>query len=138
MVPAGARAAAVTVVDASALLLALRDPRGRQASAVEEAGELAAPSLLDLEIAQRLRFDVQDGRLSGGDGERLLLRLGQLPIERHDHVLLLPRIWQLRENVSAYDAAYVALAERMGATLLTADGRLSRAPGLRCPFQVVA
>jgi predicted nucleic acid-binding protein len=128
----------MTVVDASVVYKLILNPQGRHADEIAEAGELAGPALLDLEVAQKLRWDVRNGRLdSAQDGERAVQRLGLLPIERHDHRAHLPRIWALRDNLTAYDAAYVALAEHLGATLFTGDGRLSRASGIRCPVRVV-
>lgn len=64
--------------------------------------------------------------------------LAALPLRRVAHRFLLPRCWTLRENLTIYDASYVALAEQFGVVLVTADARLSRAPGLRCEVQVVA
>jgi predicted nucleic acid-binding protein len=69
--------------------------------------------------------------------ERAIGRLQALRIERHTHSPLLPRIWGLRENVTPYDAAYVALAEALGVPLLTADARLANAPGIRCEVELL-
>jgi predicted nucleic acid-binding protein len=56
---------------------------------------------------------------------------------RHSHISVLPRVWSLRDNLTSYDACYVALAERLGAVLVTADGRLARAPGTRCAVELL-
>ena len=70
------------------------------------------------------------------EARQALAALADLPLERYSHTILLPRIWVLRQNLSAYDAAYVALAEVLGATLLTRDARISRASGLAARIEV--
>ena len=90
---------------------------------------LHAPHLLDLEVAQVLRRLVREGAVSAHRVDQAIEDLLDLRITRYPHFLLLPRIWQLRHNLSAYDAAYVALAERLGARLLTRDSRLASASG---------
>ena len=77
------------------------------------------------------------GALTGEQGRELLVRLTALPVDRHGHAPLLPRIWELRSVVTAYDAAYVALAERLGAVLLTRDSAIAGAAGLRCEVSLV-
>jgi len=69
---------------------------------------------------------------------RALADLALLPLRRVGHVALLDRIWELRDDVTVYDGAYVALAELASATLVTADARLSRAPGVRCAIEILA
>jgi predicted nucleic acid-binding protein len=90
---------------------------------------LHAPHLLDVEVAQVLRRFSARGELDPERGREALQDLADLPLERYPHDLLLPRAWELRDNLTAYDAVYVALAEILGATLLTTDGRIARAPG---------
>ena len=90
---------------------------------------LHAPHLLDLEAAQVLRRLVREGAVSAHRADQAIADLLDLRITRYPHVPLLPRIWQLRHNLSAYDAAYVVLAEKLGARLLTRDGRLASASG---------
>lgn len=90
---------------------------------------LHAPHLLDLEVAQVLRRLVREGTISAQRANQAIEDLIDLRITRYPHFVLLPRIWLLRHNLSAYDAAYVALAERLGVPLLTRDGRLSSASG---------
>jgi predicted nucleic acid-binding protein len=90
---------------------------------------LHAPHLLDLEIAQSLRRLVREGVVSAERADDALSDLMVLRILRHPHHSLLPRIWQLRHNLSAYNAAYAALAENLGAVLLTRDCRLASASG---------
>ncbi len=85
-----------------------------------------------------LRRAVAAGEFDHVRALRALGRLADIPIERHSHVPLLHRIWELRDNLSPYDAAYVALAEALGVTLLTADARLGRAPGPRCAIEVLS
>ena len=90
---------------------------------------LHAPELLDLEVAQVLRRLVREGPVSARRASQTIQDLLDLRLTRYPHFVLLPRIWQLRHNLSAYDAAYVALAEKLGGTLLSRDARLSASPG---------
>jgi predicted nucleic acid-binding protein len=90
---------------------------------------LHAPHLLDLEVGQALRRLVREGVISEHRAEQAIEDLLDLRMTRYPHVVLLPRIWQLRHNLSAYDAAYVVLAEKLGARLVTRDGRLAAASG---------
>jgi predicted nucleic acid-binding protein len=98
---------------------------------------LHAPELLDLEVAQVLRRLVREHELSASRAEQAIQDLLDLRITRYPHTVLLPRIWQLRHNLSAYDAAYVVLAEKLGATLLTRDARLASAAGHAATIEVV-
>ena len=86
--------------------------------------ELHAPQLIDVEVTQVLRRYVLAGELDGDHGRTLLNDLMLFPMRRHPHQLLLGRIWDLRDNLSAYDATYLALAEALDAALLTDDKRL--------------
>ena len=116
------------VVDASAILeVLLKTPAGaRVAERLFIPGEtLHAPHLLDLEVAQVLRRYTLAGELDSGRGLEALEDLADLPLIRYPHDLLLPRIWELRRNVTAYDAAYVALAEALAAPLVTRDAALA-------------
>jgi predicted nucleic acid-binding protein len=90
---------------------------------------LHAPHLLDLEVAQVLRRLVREGMVPGNRADEAVRDLLDLRLTRYPHFMLLPRVWQLRHNFSAYDAAYVGLAERLGAPLITRDGRLAAASG---------
>ncbi|WP_236832725.1 type II toxin-antitoxin system VapC family toxin [Blastococcus sp. KM273128] len=106
------------VLDASAAVAALlRDGSARQAAAHEQ---LHAPHLIDVEVAQTLRRLVADGRLSAPTGQQLLSTWSDMALVRHPVHPLLPRMWTLRKNISAYDAIYVALAEALGCAVLTA------------------
>jgi predicted nucleic acid-binding protein len=98
---------------------------------------LHAPHLLDVEVAQALRRYALAGDVTPRMGELGLSDLLDLPIVRHPHTLLLPRIWELRRSISAYDAAYVALAEALGAPLLTRDARLARSHGHRARIELI-
>jgi predicted nucleic acid-binding protein len=128
------------VIDASiALEVLLRTP---SASAVEErlfaSGEtLHAPHLIDLEVAQVLRRYASAGQIAAEEGEIALGDFANFPIRRFPHGLLLSRIWELRHNLTAYDAAYVALAEALDASLLTRDERLATSPGHRVRIEVL-
>ncbi len=127
------------VVDASALVeLLLRRPA---AQALERRlfapGEtLHAPHLIDVEIAQVIRRHARKGEMDTLRGEQALEDLSDLPLRRYPHELLLSRIWELRENLTAYDAAYVALAELLHAPLITRDERLAGAPGHRAKVEL--
>lgn len=127
------------VVDASVLVNALvvGDARGSASRRRLAGEEFSAPHLIDLEVMSALRRHVISGRLRSDRAERALSDLKRLPIDRIGHVPLLERCWQLRENVTGYDAAYVAVAEGFGATLVTGDERLASAPGLRCDVEVI-
>lgn len=120
------------VVDASALLeVLLRTPA---APALESRlfapGEaLHAPHLIDVEVAQVLRRYAAGGEIDGRRGIAALADLADLPLRRHEHGVLLQRAWALRNNVTAYDAVYVALAEALDAPLVTRDRRLAAATG---------
>ncbi|MGA8489388.1 MAG: type II toxin-antitoxin system VapC family toxin [Terriglobales bacterium] len=98
---------------------------------------LHAPELLDLEVAQVLRRLLREGALSSSRAQAAIEDLLELRITRYSHSLLLPRIWQLRHNLSAYDAAYVVLAEKLGATLLTRDAKLASAAGNSAIVEIV-
>ena len=95
------------------------------------------PSHTDIEVASSLRRQVRLGWLKPDDGWLLLDTYRWMAVTRHSSFAMFDRIWELRDNVSAYDAAYVALAEIIECPLVTADARLSRAPGIRCAVTVV-
>jgi predicted nucleic acid-binding protein len=125
----------VIVVDASAALSALlRDGAARAALAADA---LHAPHLADSEVAHALRRRVAAGALDADVAWTALDTWRRLGITRHAATPYLKRIWALRTNASAYDATYVGLAEALGCNLLTADARLSRTPGVRCPVTLV-
>jgi predicted nucleic acid-binding protein len=124
----------VIVLDASAVLeLLLGTPAGaRVARRIAAPAEtLHAPHLVDLEVAQVLRRFERAGDIDEARGRDALEVLRSLDVARYPHDLLLPRIWQLRDAVTAYDAAYLALAEALAAPLLTTDARLARSRGHR-------
>jgi predicted nucleic acid-binding protein len=128
------------VVDASAALeLVLGTPRGQLlADRFFAPGEtLHAPHLIDLETAQVLRRYASAGEISAERGRQALADLADLPLTRYPHAVLLPRVWELRHNATAYDAAYLALAEALDAPLVTADARLATAAGHTAVVEVV-
>ena len=90
---------------------------------------LFAPHLLDLEVVQVLRRYCASGEIDSERGNEAIEDLKDLPIKRYPHEIFLHRIWELRHNMTAYDAAYVALAETLPAPLLTRDAHLASAPG---------
>jgi predicted nucleic acid-binding protein len=129
----------VKVVDASVLIPALGGAEDGGAARELLAGELlAAPEVIDLEVASAFRRAVRSGAVDGEEARRALFDLSRLPLARASHTPLLSRIWELRDNLSAYDAAYVALAELIAAPLVTSDGAFMRAPGIRCEIDLVA
>jgi predicted nucleic acid-binding protein len=128
------------VVDASALVDALLPTR--PAPPLSERilipdQTLHAPHLIDLEIAQVLRRYARTGQVSIERCRAALTDLGELPLMRHPHGLFLARIWDLRDTLTAYDAAYVALAEALDAPLLTRDQRLANSVGHLVCVEVV-
>jgi predicted nucleic acid-binding protein len=129
----------VIVVDASALLEVLLGTPA--AKSLEDrlfaAGEtLHAPHLLDVEIVQVVRRYAARGDIDDARGRAALTDLADFPLQRYPHDFLLPRIWDLRNNLTAYDAAYVALAEALEAPLITRDRRLAAAIGHEARVEV--
>jgi predicted nucleic acid-binding protein len=125
----------VIVLDASAAVSALLNAGEARTALADEA--VHVPHLIDSEVAQALRRQVLRRSLGADDGWAALDTWRRLGVVRHPAGGLLDRVWELRDNVSAYDASYLALAEALGCTLLTADARLSRVPGLRCSVTLV-
>ncbi len=115
------------VIDASVLAVALLDdgPDGDVVRHRLRGEQLAAPSLIDLEVASVWRGLARGGHLDARRVGLALDDLRDLPIQRVEHTPLLARCWELRDNLTIYDAAYVALAEALQAPLLTGDRRLS-------------
>jgi predicted nucleic acid-binding protein len=129
------------VLDASALVeLLLGTESGRSIASRIADPEVAlhVPHVADLEVAETLRRFVRDGDLDAEASSSALENLQALDVQRHAHEPLLGRIWALRENLTAYDAAYVTLAEVLDATLLTCDAKLSRAPGVAVRAELIA
>ena len=117
------------VLDASAIIeLLLGTPRGlRVADALDDNTQAVhVPHLADVEVAHVLRRMVAEKVIDGRTGGEAVEELQNLPLVRHGHNAMLDRIWSLRNNLTAYDAAYVALAEVLDATLLTCDKRFAR------------
>jgi predicted nucleic acid-binding protein len=123
------------VVDASAALAALLNAGAARRALGGE--QLHVPHLIDAEVASGLRRQVASAQIGPDAGWTALDVWRHLGMVRYPVFGILDRVWQLRDNLSAYDATYVALAEQLGCALLTADQRLARAPGLRCPITVV-
>lgn len=128
------------VVDASVLASAVADDAadGDLARGALVGEVLAAPDLVDVETVSVLRRRWLEGTLSARRFRAAVEDLGDLPILRHPALPLMRRAYELRANLTAYDAAYVALAEGLGCTLLTGDARLARTPGPRCEIQLLA
>jgi predicted nucleic acid-binding protein len=122
----------VIVLDASAVIeWLLQSPAGAKIDQriFSRLESLHAPHLLDVEVAQVLRRYVRDKTITAQRGEEALEDLGDLPLSRYPHDFLIPRIWELRATLTAYDATYVALAELLDVPLLTCDGKIASAPG---------
>ena len=127
------------VVDASVIAPAVADGgadgvRYRQRLYGEQ---IAAPDLLRIEVLSVIRRQLHVGTIDITQAEQAVTDLLDLPIAAYPAAPLLPRSWQLRDNLTAYDACYIALAETLGCSFVTADNRLSRAPGTRCPIEVI-
>lgn len=130
----------MTVVDASTVIEVLL--RTSAAAAVERRlldpkETLHAPHLIDIEVAQVLRRYARAGEASEARCREALTDFSDLPLTRYPHDFLLPRVWELRGNLTAYDAVYVALAEALDAPLLTRDRRLAGAPGHGAKIELV-
>jgi predicted nucleic acid-binding protein len=129
----------VIVLDASAAVdWLLQTPTGmRIENRIYQSNDsLHAPHLLDLEVAQVLRRLLREGVISSSRAQEAIDDLLDLRLTRYPHDVLLSRIWQLRQNLTAYDAAYVVLAENLNASLLTRDARLRSASGHKAHVEV--
>jgi predicted nucleic acid-binding protein len=128
------------VLDASALVeLLLNTAVGQEVALrmADSAVSVHVPHLADVEVAQVLRRYASSGQLEADEAADALENLQALDLQRHAHEPLLERVWSLRQNLSAYDAVYVALAEVLDTVVLTCDGRLARAPGLKRRVELV-
>ena len=128
------------IVDASCLYEVLADAKrsDRVRARLASDRDQGAPHVVDVEVLSIVRRDRMLGRLDPTAARQAIEDLRDWPGERFGHGGLLERSWELRENVRAWDAVYVALAEALDATLLTLDARLGRAPGLACPVEILA
>lgn len=128
------------VVDASAVLeLLLGTPASEAVSRrLFRRGETwHVPHVLDLEVAQVLRRYAAAGEIEGARGRQALADFQEMPLTRYPHTLLLSRIWSLRGNVTAYDGAYLALAEALAAPLVTRDAKLAHVPRVEAEIEVL-
>ncbi|GAB94906.1 putative nucleic acid-binding protein [Kineosphaera limosa] len=127
------------VVDSSVLAVALVDDGadGARARSRLRGERLAAPAIIDLEVLSVLRGLVRSSQVTAARAQTAIEDLVALPLRRAAHPALLNRSWQLRHSLSAYDAAYVALAEALEVPLVTGDGRLDRATGPTCRIEVL-
>lgn len=123
------------VCDASVVVAVLLDsgPDGRWATDALTGADLAAPNLLPFEAANIIRRHELAALITADQAAQAHADLLDLAIEQWPYDLLTPRAWELRKNLTSYDASYVALAELLGHALVTLDRRIGRAPGLRCP-----
>ena len=128
------------VLDASAVIELLLDTvAGRRVAILidDAAIGLHVPHLLDVEAISALRRFARERIIANEDAKAAIEHLLALDLQRHSHEGLMERAWALRENVTVYDAMYIALAEALDATLITCDGRLARAPGVLARVEVV-
>ena len=127
------------VVDASVIVTALADDAddGDRARARLRDERLAAPQLLDVEVTSAWRRMAASGKLDQRRARLALEDLRELRVDRVSHLPFIARIWELRNSLTVYDAAYVALAETLGVNLLTADERLANAHGTRCRIELL-
>jgi predicted nucleic acid-binding protein len=127
----------VIVVDASVVAPALADDDrdGDRARARLHGEHIVAPEVIDVEVLSVIRKGLSAGVLDERRAAMAIADLGRFPIDRVTHRALLSRAWELRSNVTAYDAMYVALAESLDVTLVTSDEPLSRAPSFRCEVE---
>ncbi len=128
------------VIDNSVLVAAFLET-GRRAAAAQQvmtSADLIAPELIDVEAVHTTRGILLGGKTSLASAEKFLHELPALAIERVPHRVLLDRMWELRDNATAYDAAYIALAENLGATLATADAAMARVPNVRCAVELLS
>ncbi len=129
----------VLVVDASVIAPTVADggPDGIRYRQRLHGEQIAVPDLLRIEVLSVIRRQLHVGTIDATQAEEAVTDLLDLPMTVYPTAPLLRRSWQLRDNLTAYDACYVALAETLGRSLLTADTRLARAPGARCTFEVI-
>jgi predicted nucleic acid-binding protein len=126
------------VLDASVAVTALTEPGSSAAGLMSmDDAVFQVPSIFDAEILSALRRLVRGGKFDRTAAADLIPDLMVLPVDRWHLSPLLPRMWELRENLTPYDAAYVALAELTGAVLVTGDERVAASPGTRCDIQVI-
>ena len=123
------------VADASAIVAGLLRRGHARASITSTA--VHAPHLVDTEIVDAMHKLVSRNDVDVDDAQRALAAWQRFGIRRHPTIRMIDRVWELRHNVSAYDAAYIALAEALRCNLLTADHRLAAATGPRCTIEVV-
>ena len=128
------------VVDASVVVTAISIAGAdgeRSRDRLIQGADLHAPDLVDLEVLSVLRRRTRSRDIDEADAGVALEALSELRLTRYPHLPLLPRVWNLRTNLSPYDAAYVALAEELGCPLVTGDRRIARAPGVDCAVEVL-
>jgi predicted nucleic acid-binding protein len=130
----------VIVIDAGVVITSIAEDghHGDMARARLRGERLAAPDLIDLEVISGLRGLLRAHKLHLRRAEAALADLRRMPLCRTPHRGLVARCWELRDNFSAYDASYIALAEMLNTTLVTADARMSRAPQRLCEVEVLA
>jgi predicted nucleic acid-binding protein len=130
----------VIVVDASAIVLVLTGSPKEVAAAsdaLDDWPEWWAPGYLLPEVTSAVRRKLRAGLIDEATAHEAIEDLAEMTVDYVDPRVLLPRVWELRDNVTPYDAGYVAAAEHLDCPLVTADGRLARVPGLRCEVSLI-
>jgi predicted nucleic acid-binding protein len=126
------------ILDASVAVTALTEPGSPAADLLSADDEVfQVPSIFDAEVLSALRGLVRGQKFDHAAAADLVADLMVLPVDRWHMSPLLPRMWELRDNLTPYDAAYVALAELTGAILVTGDERMTAAPGVHCDIQII-
>jgi len=126
------------VLDASVAVTALTQPDSPAAELLSgDDAVFQVPSIFDAEVLNALRGLVRGGKFDRAAAGNLVADLMVLPVDRWHMSPLLPRMWELRENLTPYDAAYVALAEMTGTVLVTGDERIAASPEARCTIQII-
>jgi len=130
----------VIVVDSSVVANAIAVPQAKGDAARERLArdpDIHAPQLMDLEVVSSVRRLSSHGEIEEEEANLALLHLRTFPAVRYPHVELIPRIWELRNNATPYDASYIALAEELDCPLVTADAHLVGVPSIRCHVEVL-
>ncbi len=127
------------VVDSAALVQYLtgRDDTAKRVRERLTGVSLAAPQGVDLEVISGIRGLVLGGKVRGNDGQEALALLSHMDIRRYEIAVLTDRIWELRQNMWPYDAAFGALAEALAIPLVSIDSKFTRTPGIRCAVEVL-
>jgi predicted nucleic acid-binding protein len=129
----------LAVVDASAVVeVILRTGKAKDVQVAITGRTLFAPSIIDTEVLNALRGLVLRGMLTEADAPDVITKFARMPLRRESIEALRQRVWDLHHNWDAHDASYIALAESLGAEVVTCNKKFARAPGTRCPIRIIA